>query len=286
VQALSDLTLEVRNGEVFGFLGLNGAGKTTTIRLILDLVRATGGSASIFGHDCRHDSLAARRLVGYLPGDPSFFPDMTGARVLSLLERVGEGRVRKEWREELLERLDLPCRDLSRRIRDYSTGMKRKLGIVQAMQHDPPLLILDEPTESLDPLMQERLYGLLAEVTSRGRTVFLSSHVLSEVERICGRVALLRAGKLVLVSPVEDLRALAPRRVTVRFEREVHTGPPELPEVTVLAARPRAWELELRGPMGALVARLPRAEVSDLEVHEARLEDIVLRYYRGQERER
>jgi len=200
--AVSDLHLEVEPGELLGFLGLNGAGKTTTIRILLDLLRPTWGRAFIFGHDCQAEGLQARSLVGYLPGEMGVYPDLTGREVLDLLARLNGHALGPRYRAELQERLALPDGDLRRRLRDYSTGMKRKLGLIQAFQGDPSLLILDEPTEGLDPLMQESFYQLLAEVQRRGRTVFMSSHVLSEVERVCGRIALLRNGELVLLSAV------------------------------------------------------------------------------------
>jgi len=283
VQALDGLSLEVREGEVFGFLGLNGAGKTTTIRLLLDLIRPTAGGARVFGHDCHAASREVRRLVGYLPGDPPFLADMTGERLLRLLERVGGGRVDAAWRAELLERFDLPARDLARRIRDYSTGMKRKLALVQAFQHDPPLLILDEPTESLDPVMQEAIWALVADLRARGRTVFLSSHVLSEVERVCTRVAVLREGRLALTASIDRLRDLAPRAVVVRFGSEAPAPPAEIgPGLKVIGSAPRAWEIEARGPLGPLLAPLAGLDVFDLEVGEPRLEEIVVPYYRGE----
>ncbi len=282
VQALADLSLEVSEGEVFGFLGLNGAGKTTTIRLLLDLIRPTAGRALVFGHDCRRASIAVRRLVGYLPGEPPFLLDMTGERLLRLLERMGGRRVDPAWRAELLDRFDLPPRHLARRIRDYSTGTKRKLALVQAFQHDPPLLILDEPTESLDPVMQEAVYALIADRSSRGRTVFLSSHVLSEVERVCGRVAVLREGRLALLASMGDLRALAPRRVTVRFAAAVAAPPADLgPGLELIASAPDRWEVQARGALGPLLARTADLEVADLEVREPRLEEIVVPFYRG-----
>jgi ABC-2 type transport system ATP-binding protein len=282
VHALTGLSLEVREGEVFGFLGLNGAGKTTTIRLLLDLIRPTAGFARVFGHDCRRASMAVRRIVGYLPGEPPFLPDMTGERLLRLLEQVGGG-VDPGWRAQLLERFDLPARTLKRRIRDYSTGMKRKLALVQAFQHDPPLLILDEPTESLDPVMQEAVYALIAELASRGRTVFLSSHVLSEVERVCSRVAVLREGRLALLASIGDLRAMAPRRVTVRFGSPAPAPPGSLgPGFELLASAPDRWEVRARGPLGPLLAHTAAMDVADLEVREPSLEEIVVPYYRGE----
>jgi ABC-2 type transport system ATP-binding protein len=216
--AVDRLDLEVRRGEVFGFLGLNGAGKTTTIRILLDLLRPTSGNAALFGHDCQSDSLKARSAVGYLPGEMGIYSDLTGHEVLKFLERIGGGSVSKEHRHKLTERFELGDRDLSRKLREYSTGMKRKLGLIQAFQADPLLLILDEPTEGLDPLMQESFYELLADARHRGRTVFMSSHVLPEVERVCDRIAVLRKGEVVLLSSVEDARKLASRKVRVAFQ--------------------------------------------------------------------
>ena len=183
ITALEDVSLEVAPGENFGFLGLNGAGKTTTIRILLDLVRPTTGRAFVFGEDCYTNGLAVRTHIGYLPGELGFYGDMTGEATLDLLAQLGRRPVDTRWRQSLLDRVQLGTADLRRCIRTYSTGMKRKLGIVQAFQSEAPLLILDEPTDGLDPLMQEAVYELLAEMRRRGRTVFMSSHVLPEVER-------------------------------------------------------------------------------------------------------
>jgi ABC-2 type transport system ATP-binding protein len=210
--AVNHLALEVTRGEILGFLGLNGAGKTTTIRILLDLLRPTSGRASIFGHDCQADGLRARSNAGYLPGEMGIYASLAGREVLDLLAGLNHRTANLTYRRELQERLELPERDLLRPLREYSTGMKRKLGLIQAFQADPELLILDEPTEGLDPLMQESFYALLADVKRRGRTVFMSSHVLSEVERVCDRIALLRKGEMVLLSTVEEIRKLAPNR--------------------------------------------------------------------------
>lgn len=280
--ALRSLDLVVPRGLVFGFLGLNGAGKTTTIRLLLDLLRPTSGRASILGHDCHRDRLAARTSVGYLPGETGFYRDMTGRQVLDFLSRLSHVPPRGAWQRELLERLQLHDADLDRRIREYSTGMRRKLAIVQAFQADPPVLILDEPTEGLDPLMQEALYDLLVEVRRRGATVFLSSHVLSEVERVCDRIAVLRAGELVLAAPVPEVRHLAPRSVRVTFATPVTVPSAGWPaEVEVAGATPLEWQLRLRGPMGPLMAVLAGLPIVDLEVREPKLEDVLIGYYRG-----
>jgi len=278
--AVDRLDLEVPRGEVFGFLGLNGAGKTTTIRILLDLLRPTSGSAAIFGHDCQSDSLKARSTVGYLPGEMGIYSDLTGHEVLKFLERIGGGSVSKEHRHSLTERFELGDRDLSRKLREYSTGMKRKLGLIQAFQADPLLLILDEPTEGLDPLMQESFYELLADARNRGRTVFMSSHVLPEVERVCDRIAVLRKGEVVLLSSVEDARKLASKKVRVYFQQEVAV-PASLPQgYEMIEAKPRAWILRVTGQLGSLPSFLAALPVADLAVEEARLEDVLVKYYR------
>jgi ABC-2 type transport system ATP-binding protein len=278
--ALHDLNLEVVRGEVLGFLGLNGAGKTTAIRLLLDLLRPTSGRAFIFGHDCWVDGLAARAVVGYLPGELGLYPDLTGLEVLEFLAGLNRQPVDKRRRQELLDRLELPLSELRRKLRQYSTGMKRKLGLIQAFQADPALLILDEPTEGLDPLMQESFYTLLMDAKQRGKTVFMSSHVLSEVERVCDRIALLRKGELVLLSGMEASRRLAARRVRVVFDQDVVVPSDFPPGHEFLETGPRLWCLRVAGPLGPLLAVLARLPVHDLAVQEARLEDVVLKYYR------
>lgn len=280
--AVSDLSLRVPAGSVYGFLGLNGAGKTTTIRVLLDLLRPTAGRASVLGYDCQRDGRRARAGIGYLPGELRFYPDMTGGQVLRLLARLSSRPVRPAWQAELLERVRLPAADLERRVGDYSSGMKRKLGIVQAFQSDPAVLILDEPTEGLDPLVQEVFYDLLAEVSGRGNTVFMSSHVLSEVDRVCGRIGILRRGALVLDASVAEVRRLAPRKVRVSFARNVKPPATWPPGVTAATLAPARWDLLATDALGALIALLGSLPVADLEVAERRLEDVVIHYYRGQ----
>lgn len=280
ILAVNNLSLAVSRGEILGFLGLNGAGKTTTIRILLDLLRPGSGSAHIFGHDCQKDGLAARADVGYLPGEMGIYSDLTGREVLSLLGGLSSRPVVAEWRRELQDRLEFSSSVLQRKLREYSTGMKRKLGLIQALQTDPPLLILDEPTEGLDPLMQEAFYGLLAELRQRGRTVFMSSHVLSEVERVCDRIALLRKGELVLLSTMEEARGLPARRVRVYFSAGVtcNTALPPLHEV--IRMEPEYWELRVEGVLGPLLSFLSQYPVKDLRIDEPKLEDVLVRYYR------
>jgi ABC-2 type transport system ATP-binding protein len=205
-----------------------------------------------------------------LPGELGIYPDLTGLEVLDFLAGLKRQAVDKQRRLELIERLDLPHRDLRRKLRQYSTGMKRKLGIIQALEGNPPLLILDEPTEGLDPLMQESFYALLKEARQRGTTVFMSSHVLSEVERVCDRIALLRKGELVLLAGLEAIRGLTARRVRVSFTRDV-AAPTDLPP---------GHDIIETGPLGPLLATLAGLPVEDLQVREGRLEDVLPKYYR------
>ena len=282
--ALNNLTLDVREGETFGFLGLNGAGKTTAIRLLLDLLRPSSGQAFIFGCNCWTDGLHIRERIGYLPGELGLYLDLTGLEMLNFLAGLNRQPVDKAHRRELCDRLELAESDLRRRLREYSAGMKRKLGIIQAFQGKPRLLILDEPTDGLDPLMQESFYRLLADAKLGGATVFMSSHVLSEVERVCDRIALLRQGELALLTSVRESRQLAPRRVRVLFSREV-PAPASLPPGHELVERtPCTWRLNVAGPLGPMLAALRELPVSDIEVEEARLEEVVLKYYRPEER--
>jgi ABC-2 type transport system ATP-binding protein len=279
--AVKGLDLAVETGQVFGFLGLNGAGKTTTIRLLLDLLRPSAGRAAILGHDCQADGIAARGLVGYMPGEPGFYRDMTGRQVLNVLAGLSARAVRGAWQAELLERLVFHGADLDRRVREYSSGMKRKLAIVAAFQADAPLLVLDEPTEGLDPMMQEAFYTLLTDVRRRGTTVFLSSHVLSEVERVCDRIGVLRTGELVLEAPVEQVRRMAPRTVRVEFREPVASPPEGWPAyIDIVSVAATQWALKVRGSMGPVVESLAGLPVADLDVREPRLEDVVIQYYR------
>lgn len=282
--ALKDLNLDVFCGEVFGFLGLNGAGKSTTIRILLDFLRPSSGTATIFGSDCWTQSLEARKHIGYLPGELGLYLDLTGIETLDFLGRLSGHPIDQGYRQELCDIFELSRKDLHRRLRQYSTGMKRKLGIIQAFQAKPPLLILDEPTEGLDPLMQEAFYRLLSGEKRRGSTVFMSSHVLSEVERVCDRIALLRKGEMVLLSTVQESRRLAPRRVRVTFNGDVNDIPGFAEGTRLTKQSLRQWDLEVFGPLGPLVAALHGCPVSDVEIEEARLEDVVLKYYREGQR--
>jgi ABC-2 type transport system ATP-binding protein len=284
VVGLEGLTLEVPEGEVFGFLGPNGAGKTTAIRLLLDMLRPSSGTAWILGLHCRKRGLDARRQVGYLPGDLPIYPELTGWGFLRYLERVGQRPVESRTLERLLHRFDVSDVDLRRPMRDYSHGMKRKLGIIQALAPQPPVLILDEPTSGLDPLMIGAFAETLSELKrERKVTVFLSSHVLSEVEKTCDRIGLLRRGELAALESIEQIRSKMPRRVTVTFSRPVE-GMRIPSQITVVSRGERAWVLDVYGALGPLISELHGLPVDDVRTEVVTIEDYVLRFYAGTER--
>jgi ABC-2 type transport system ATP-binding protein len=280
VRGLDSLTLEVQEGEVVGFLGPNGSGKTTTIRLLLDLIRPTRGSAFIGGFDCQRQSLRARRLVGYLPGEMPVYPELSGDAYLSYLGRLGAAPPDPDTVLNLLNRFEIDASARKRRMRELSHGMKRKFGIVSALMTRPTVAILDEPTSGLDPLMIEAFAETLGELRREGRTtVFLSSHVLSEVERTCDRVAVIRDGRLVAVQTIAGIREALPRHVTVRFARSEPRALPDVPGVRLVSGDATRWELEVAGPMGPLLDRLHGLPVADIDVQRPSLEDYVLRLY-------
>jgi beta-exotoxin I transport system ATP-binding protein len=274
---LFDLDLEVEPGEVFGFLGPNGAGKSTTMRLLLDLIRPTAGSASILGLDARADSREIRRRVGFLPGDLALYPKLTGAEMLDHLAEL-RGNPDRRLRDSLSERFDA---DLDRPIRELSSGNRQKIGLIQAFMHDPELLILDEPIAGLDPLVQQSFHALLAEVSARGRTVFLSSHTLSEVERVTHRVAILRRGRLVVVDSLENLRQIAIQRLDIEFAAPVPADEFRvLPRVRDAKADGNRLTVAFEGSADVIVKAAAAHEVRALRTREDDLEEIFLRYYR------
>jgi len=276
IHALDDLSIEIRPGEIFGFLGPNGAGKTTAIRLLLGFLHPTAGRATVLGLDAERDSVAIRRRVGYLPGGIALYDTLTGLALLDYLADL-YGRPAPR-RAELVERLELADETLRRPLRDYSRGMRQKIGIVQALQHDPELAILDEPTEGLDPLMQRAFYGILDDLRVAGRTIFLSSHVLAEVERVCDRVAIVRQGRLVALEDVAALLARRRRHVEIR----VRGAAPSLDAVagvSGLVVRDGLVSCDLEGDVAPFLAALVGADVADLTIEPAHLEEAFLELY-------
>lgn len=278
VRALDGLSIEVRRGEVFGFLGANGAGKTTTIRLLLDLLRPTRGRAAVNGFDCRRDGLRARASLGYLPGEMPVYPDITGGQLIAFLASLDPRAPDPVWVETLERRFGLTGAVLQRRMVQLSHGMKQKVGLVQALMGRAPVIVLDEPTAGLDPLMIEAFCETVAEMRREGHTIFLSSHVLSEVERLCDRLALVSAGTLVKLASIEEIRRDFPRRVLVTFAGAAPPAP-ALPGVIVLEAHDRTWRLEVRGELGPVLDSARGGRIADIQVENFRLEDYILGLY-------
>jgi ABC-2 type transport system ATP-binding protein len=276
-RGIVDLTLAVREGEIFGFLGPNGAGKTTTIRQLMGLLRPSGGSARVFGLDCWRDAPAVKGRVGFLPGEIRLYERLTCAEFLDFFAAFRPGSAAR--RRALVERLDL---DLAVRIKHLSKGNRQKLALVQALMHDAPLLILDEPSSGLDPLMQEGLLALLREERARGKTIFLSSHQLPEVEQIAQRVAIIREGRLVAMEDVAQLKARRERRMAVVLREPVDAGRfASLAGVRVLDADPggRRLALGVRGEPGPLLRLLAELPVADFTFGPPDLEGVFLQYY-------
>ena len=277
-RGIIDVTFDVGEGEVFGFLGPNGAGKTTTIRVLMALLRADSGSARVAGLDCWKDSVAIKKQIGYVPGEPSLDPNLTGGQILEYFANL-RGGVDRPYLKLLIERFAL---DTSRKLRQYSTGNKRKVVLIQAFMHRPKVLILDEPTSGLDPLNQQEFDAMVAEARDEGRTVFLSSHVLSEVEKTCTRVGIIREGRLVKIGGVHELTDIKRSEITIVF---AHPVPVEafsrLEGVT--KAEPldsgTGVRLTTQGSADAVIKAAAQHPVVSLTSYEPSLEDVFLRYY-------
>ena len=273
-----DLDLAVDVGEVFGFIGPNGAGKTTTIRLLLNLLHPTRGSGSIFGMDIVSHSLPIRRRVGYVPGDLALYPSMTGREFLLYFSRL-RGIDTAAATARLAERFDL---DLDRRIKEYSKGNRQKVGLVNAFMHEPELLILDEPTGGLDPLMQQEFAELLAEVGREGRTVFLSSHYLPEVERMADRVGIVRQGRLIAVDTLGGFRSRIQSNLSIEFGSPVDpTTFTSIEGVTVIDTHKGGalLRLSVAGSQDAVIKAAAAWDVRSVTSEEADLDDVFLSYY-------
>ncbi len=272
--ALDGLDLVVEPGEVYGYLGPNGAGKTTTIRLLLGLLRPTAGRAELFGVDAWHDPVTAHRRLGYVSAEPSLWPGLTGAETLEFLARV-RGGADAAYRDLLVERFQL---DTAKKIRALSHGNRQKVQLIAAFASRADLLILDEPTGGLDPLMEMAFRETVKEAKENGQTVFLSSHILSEVEAVCDRVGILRQGRLVDQGRLADLRHLSAQTVEVTFDGYVPSLPP-LPGVEVAEAGPNALRFEVSGSVAPLIAALADYPVVSLESRAPSLEEIFLHHY-------
>ena len=275
-RGIVDVDLEVQQGEVFGFLGPNGAGKTTTIRVLLDLIRPTGGKAFVFGIESTVDPVAIHRRIGYLPGEFTLYDKLTGGDTLEYFGNL-RGGVDREYQASLIERFDL---DPSRKFKEYSKGNKQKVGLVAALQHKPELLVLDEPTSGLDPLVQQTFFAVVREAVADGRTVFLSSHVLSEAEKACDRVAIIRDGRIVMVDRVDALRDLAAHQVELRFTGPVPAAEFEkIPGVSSVVAEDHVLRMHVTGPIAPVVKAASRYELADFVSREPSLEETFLAQY-------
>jgi ABC-2 type transport system ATP-binding protein len=279
-RGITDVSFQVTEGEVFGFLGPNGAGKTTTIRLLMALLKADAGTARIAGMDVWQQSVEIKKLVGYLPGEPALDPGLTGGQLLEYFGHL-RGGVDQAYLKQLVQRLDL---DPTRKFRQYSSGNKRKVVLIQAFMHRPRLLILDEPTNGLDPINQQEFNRMVREVRDDGRTVFLSSHILSEVEQTSDRVGIIREGQLVRVGSVAELKDIKRHEVIITFADSVPAEAfKSLHDVERVEALPDGHTLRLSvsGSVDAVVKAAAQHPVVTLTSHEPSLEDIFLRYYEG-----
>ena len=278
-RALDNLNLDVQRGEIFGYLGPNGAGKTTTIRLLLDFIRPTTGTASLLGMDARRDSLAIKQRIGYLPAELNLWDKQTAQQIVQFVGQA-RGGYDANYVRTLVERLQF---DLSKKVRSYSTGNKRKLGLIIALMNKPDLLILDEPSSGLDPLMQQTFYQLMQEARAEGRTVFLSSHILSEVQAICDRVAILRGGQLQAVQRVDQLTHSDFRHITLRFREAVNPSVvASVPGVSDVTGDGKVLRFQLIGDFDPLLHAISGFYVEDIEVAEPSLEEVFLKFYSTQ----
>ena len=271
-----DIDLEVDEGEAFGFLGPNGAGKTTTIRVLLDHIRPTSGRAIVFGIETTVDPVAIHRRIGYLPGEFTLYDKLTGGQTIEYFANL-RGGVDPLYQAELVARLDV---DPSRKFKELSKGNKQKIGLIVALQHRPDLLILDEPTSGLDPLVQQTFYEVIREAKAEGRTIFLSSHILSEVEKTCDRVAIIRDGRLAKVDRVEALRDLAHHQVELRFVGDVPVGAfAAIPGVTDVSTEDHLLRMRVSGSIAPVVREAARYELLDFVSREPSLEETFLAQY-------
>jgi len=275
-RGIIDVDLEVQQGEIFGFLGPNGAGKTTTIRTMLDLIRPTSGRALVFGIESTTDPVAIHRRIGYIPGEFALYDRLTGRQTLEYFANL-RGGVDAAYQASLIDRFEL---DPGKRFKEYSKGNKQKVGVIAALQHKPELLVLDEPTSGLDPLVQQTFFTTLREHVAGGATVFLSSHILSEVEKSCERVAIIRDGRIVKLGTVDSLRDLAHHQVELRFSGPVPSDTfAHLPGVSDVVAEDHTLRMRVAGPITPIVRAAAGFELLDFVSREPSLEETFLAQY-------
>jgi ABC-2 type transport system ATP-binding protein len=281
VQAVQGISIRVEQGEIFGFLGPNGSGKTTTIRCMLDVIRPTSGTLRVLGLDAQRDKMELHRHIGYLPGDVRLPGQMTGKQVIDYFSRL-QG-LTPVLLDDLVARFDV---EMKRPLKSYSKGMRQKIGVVLAFMCDPEVLILDEPTSGLDPLLQRTFNEFLLQEQARGKTIFMSSHIMSDVEKVCQRVAVIRQGEIVTIEEVEKLRQKAGQRVTVEFGDTVSADDlARMPGVSNITRNNSAYHFNVSGSMDALIKALSRHEVLRLQAEEAPLEEVFLKFYENPQAE-
>ncbi len=276
-RGIKDVSISVNKGDIFGFLGPNGAGKSTTIRTLLDFIRPSAGSATIFDMDCHTDSVAIRKRIGYIPGDFGLYGHMTGWKFLEYFGRVRGGydaATAKAYAKKMDIRLD-------RKMKEYSRGMRQKVAIIQAFMNNPDLIIMDEPTNGLDPLIQQTFMDMLREEAGHGTTIFMSSHVLSEVEKACNRVAIIKDGHIVAEEQVEALRQKSGKVLEVKFAQPLTKEIFYLPGVSNVTQANGSYRMTVTGSLEDLLQEISRHRLADISIHQMTLEDIFMHYYEG-----
>jgi len=273
VRALDGISFEVKKGEIFGFLGPNGAGKTTTIRCLMDFIKPTGGKISILGLDAHQNSVFLKNKIGYLSGDLHLYPHWTGEEHIKFAEHL---RGKSKIVQELIQRLDF---NPHLKFKHLSSGNQRKLGLILALMHEPEVLIMDEPTLGLDPLLQNVIYEILREIKAQGKTIFMSSHNLPEVEKICDRAGIIKAGKLVGIETIEELGVKRLRKIEVRFADAYHKQEFQMKGIEQIEEIKDGFILTVKGDINPILQKLARHKLRDLEITHATLEDVFLEFY-------
>lgn len=272
-KAVDDISLNIEQGEIFGFLGPNGAGKTTTIRCLMGFSRPDSGKIHILGYNMQKQAHEAKKHIGYLPGNVKLYKNWTGREHISFFENV---RGEKSGAKELIKRLDF---DDSKKFKNLSSGNKQKLGLILALMHDPKLIVMDEPTVGLDPLLQNEIYAILQERRAKGSTIFISSHNLPEVEKLCDRVAIIRDGKIVAIDNIRDIGAKKLYKITVSFGDKVLLSEFKLKGIDKIKRLVNGLEIDVVGDLSQVLRVIMRHKVLDLEIAHASLEDIFMKFY-------
>jgi ABC-2 type transport system ATP-binding protein len=276
-RGIENVSITVNKGDIFGFLGPNGAGKSTTIRTLLDFIRPTGGNATVFGLDSRRDSVAIRKRIGYIPGDFGLYGNMTGWKFLEYFGKA-RGGYDKASTKELAGKMDIK---LDRKMKEYSRGMRQKVAIIQAFMNHPDLVIMDEPTNGLDPLIQQNFMDLLREEAGRGITIFMSSHVLSDVEKVCNRVAIIKEGGIVAEEKVEELTKKSGKVLEVQFADEVGPDFFKMDGISSVAKLNGHYKLTVTGNLENVLKEVSAHKLNDINIHQMTLEEIFMHYYEG-----